>query len=792
MGIAFAVAPAHAETTVGAIPGNFAVSPAGAATYSIPLDLPPGVNGMTPQLGLYYNSRGGNGLLGVGWSLSGLSIISRCPHTIAQDGAVRGVKFDSGDRFCLDGNRLRLKTGTYGASGATYRTEINHFAHITSEGSIDGGPAWFKVETPNGRTLEYGYAGNSAIASDSGAIRVWRLNRIEDPNGNYIDISYTQSGSQGIARPASMTYGGVGKVSVHTIIFAYESRPDTYTRYQAGTALREPHRLKSVTISYGTSDVRRYTLTYETTNSNGAPSRLVSLTECGGSLCLPATTFGWQAPSWVATRGAPPLAGAPQTRDSLYAYPGYFRLTDMNGDGFTDALFVHVYRWYISFGGPNGFGTAIDTDRAASKPEYDTLSRYARTFNYNGDTRADLLQLTDHGWEVLVANDSGSFLATPVAIEFGADSVSAASVRTTDFDGNSRDDLVYADLSGRWHVLPNFDIGFDYDSQHIVFVPSEGVNGSQVPPSLPDGLRDWSRAHGSGSRIDFNGDGRDDTLALQRVRKCLDDGASFAGGGTCFDDWHWLLLVADGDHYSKIATISLQHHHLPPKPLDINGDGLTDLLWMAKPLGDVNQPWTLYLRISHGGGSWDSRDLGIHGIYDYYSSMMVVDLNTDGRSDLAWPDPETGKLQIRYGTGGGFGSVVSSDVSAAHSVGFGDINGDGLVDFIKTDNESSALTVYAHNGDFPGLMTSIVDGLDNIHKIAYDPLTTADYTIGTSANYPERDVQSSLSVVTSYTVNDGAGGTFDREYGYRGAQVNVNGRGFLGFASTTVIDTRDN
>src|SRR3569833_1001494 len=68
---------------VGSIPGEFAVAPYGAATYTIPIQVPPGIAGMLPSLSLAYGSQGGNGELGMGWSLNGLSVIHRCSATRA-------------------------------------------------------------------------------------------------------------------------------------------------------------------------------------------------------------------------------------------------------------------------------------------------------------------------------------------------------------------------------------------------------------------------------------------------------------------------------------------------------------------------------------------------------------------------------------------------------------------------------------------------------------------------------------------------------------------------------------
>jgi hypothetical protein len=89
--------------SVGATPGEFAVSNEGDATYSIHLEVPAGRAGMEPSLAIVFNSAAGLGLAGKGFDLTGFtSAVHRCCSTIAQDGFARGVMYDAKDHFCLN------------------------------------------------------------------------------------------------------------------------------------------------------------------------------------------------------------------------------------------------------------------------------------------------------------------------------------------------------------------------------------------------------------------------------------------------------------------------------------------------------------------------------------------------------------------------------------------------------------------------------------------------------------------------------------------------------------------
>ena len=62
---------------VGAIPATDMVTSLGAASYTIPIEVVPGTQGVQPNLAIVYNSMCDYGILGPKIDLSGISVISR-------------------------------------------------------------------------------------------------------------------------------------------------------------------------------------------------------------------------------------------------------------------------------------------------------------------------------------------------------------------------------------------------------------------------------------------------------------------------------------------------------------------------------------------------------------------------------------------------------------------------------------------------------------------------------------------------------------------------------------------
>jgi RHS repeat-associated protein len=309
----------NSHQPVGALKGQFAVGGDGAATYTIPLDVPKGRAGMEPKLSLNYSSNAGNGPLGVGWSIGGLQKITRGPSSLKKDGIADGADFDANDRFYLDGERLVCVDGTYGEIGSEYRTELDSFARIKAvglPGDLPGSPpAFWTVETKSGLTVTLGGKADSRVDIAGSGVLSWLVSEVADTTGhNSYQVDYCDNDEASAAPTASGRYPWKVRYTIDpanpsdtgfcSMVFDYETRPDLSSGYVRGVRQEANLRLRRVAVKTGTYLNHAYNFFYTTSEQTGRSLLYGVDKEAADGSRVPATSFQWEslshsAPKWV-------------------------------------------------------------------------------------------------------------------------------------------------------------------------------------------------------------------------------------------------------------------------------------------------------------------------------------------------------------------------------------------------------------------------------------------------------------------------------------------------------------
>lgn len=780
---AAAIVPA---TAVGHTVGAFSVSNLGVANYSIPLVVPAGVAGMQPALSLNYQSSMGNGLLGIGWGLGGLSEIERCKKTLAQDNSNDSAVLSLADRFCLDGNKLRLISGTYGAAGSTYQTEIDTFSRVSAFGTAGNGPAYFVVEAKNGTRYEYGSSADSRIEAVNVPLigstpHTWALNKVSDRHGNTMTVAYQEDGApNGSYRPVQITYtsnSAAGLAAAYRVLFFWEARPSTdiLKMYVAGGAVTELYRLSRIETQYndpavgGWRLVRNYQLTYNLSSASGR-SRLAAVQECAGDgTCLAASTFNWQegTAGWSATERL-------STGDDLL---NFSQVVDLDGDGREDLVFPSnsggVIRWCYKKSSTNGEFEAPQCSAITAGTTANPLYAFSLPINHQGIGRRSLLVSIAGNANLQLLGWNGSGLAlTATSLQLTLN----GRQRAADFDGDGRDDLFSATPAGaglQFLVYRNNGNGFDGAVNfHTEFVDSNTSVGSFSGPSASRGREAFT---------DFNGDARADLLLPYREEICEEDG--------CYEMVAWRAYISTGSSFVQTGVEetcdTLRGLTCPTFPLvaDVNGDGYSDAIFAWSS----SQPWL----IRYGSGAGLSDDYAESNLVSgFYNSAFATDYDGDDRWDILYPRGTTWWAAISNGSG--FSAFVDTGIaligSNNGSLRILDANGDGLQDIGYRNGD---FRLRLRNGIIPDLLNSISDGYGNSVAITYAPLTDSSvYTKGSGAQYPKADVLAPMQVVKKYDASDGLGSSYTVSEKYAGLRVDLRGRGMLGFASRESIDGR--
>ncbi len=330
--------------------GNFSVSDAGSVQYSIPITLPPGTGGMKPELSLNYNSNGTNGIMGVGWGLSGLSVIARGGKTIAQDGVTEGVKFTRNDVFYLDGERLVLLNNgrDYGDDLAEYGTETNSFIKVISRSSSGNGPGYFEAYTKTGLKMTFGSTDATRIfVPGTKTVLYYLLAKMEenrtDNKGNYMTYEYEKDENNASYRPLRIRYtrndnASPGTTNLSEVKFNYTERNDVQTAYLNGIKTSITKKLDRIDIIHKTILKETYSFSYFEYGEK-KQTLLESVLHCTtNGPCSDPITFSWNTGETELSFNP---SNTPIPESSIKGDKKEIYSEDLNNDGLTDIIIAN-------------------------------------------------------------------------------------------------------------------------------------------------------------------------------------------------------------------------------------------------------------------------------------------------------------------------------------------------------------------------------------------------------------------------------------------------------------------
>ncbi len=797
---------------IGEIEGNVSATGSGGVSYSVPIFTSPGTNGVQPSIALVYNSQGSSGVAGFGWNISGLSAISRTGKNIYHNGIVKPVSYTADDAFLLDGIRLNAITGANGANGTIYAGETETFAKIISNTTVSpDNPNWFQVTAKDGAVMEFGNSADSRITTDNvQSVMLWRLNKIIDLSGNYIEFKYDNSNRD--SRIQQIRYTGnsnTGLLPYNQVNFTYSIRADQNTGYEGGASLSSQYLLDKISIVHtndaGSNEaVKTYRLNYGFDNVH---SLLKELVEFGGdetAASLNSTIF---------------LYGDPTVNtlvETTAQFNGECITGDFNADGKTDILastsyydnnikFSNGYKIYLN---PQSSVYLYEKTFPAGHivVENKKLANFL-TSDYNRDGIDDVLSVKT----ILVTYPSG--YTERKVDKFTIDYTTATGSTTAimpmqsekvihssgnfflpgDFDGDGNQDYLT--------ILASYNpSGFIGNYYGYITTPggtvfgNYGINAFTVTPGV-----DWSaNSIASADKIlpfDLNGDGKQEVLVVKGNQTSI---LSLSAGNNGITFTASIILttteIASGDRLF---------------PGDFNGDHKSDLL-----VKKINGQWKILYSTGVGFNisSFNfNQTVVLNGNY-YDHKIVIGDFNGDGKSDILHGYENTNsssKLSMYYSKGIN-SSFFYEQYDYNTLLGYidlvqGDFNGDGRSDILlKPNYYQAASIIYFKPYSQERLLQKITTGHNVtttfIHKLMTDKRiypVVHNRTISLSDpinKYPFNYIELPIYLLATLKYPDGAGGDNISYYNYENAVLHRAAKGFLGFKKiiiqNNISDTR--
>ena len=163
-----------------------------------PIEVPPGRQGLQPQLGVSYDSSRGTGWMGLGWDLNVPAITIDTRWGVPRYDAARET-----ETYVLNGGQL-TPVAHRGApqprtTGKVFHTRVEAaFARIVRHGSSPDAYTW-EVTDKSGTVFRYGTTAGTVLTDAAGNVFMWYLREVRDAHGNLMRYDYARVDDPGVA-----------------------------------------------------------------------------------------------------------------------------------------------------------------------------------------------------------------------------------------------------------------------------------------------------------------------------------------------------------------------------------------------------------------------------------------------------------------------------------------------------------------------------------------------------------------------------------------------------------------
>ncbi|MES2668265.1 MAG: toxin TcdB middle/N-terminal domain-containing protein [Patescibacteria group bacterium] len=703
----------------------------GSLQYDFPLTLPPGRDGMEPELRLAYSSQPSEEVnaFGYGWSLS-IPYIERM-NKKGTDSMYSHDYFYSS----LDGELEKTAS-----SSSFYGPKIEGGAFNTYEFAN----GYWSITDKLGTRYLFGTTTASRIdnPSDSSQVYRWYLQEIRDTNGNFVNYEYAKNGA--FIYPSKVTYTGNGSSpGIFEVEFLREARTDIATSSKAGFLVTSNQRISEIQAKVNGSWVRKFVLSY-TTADNSRRSIINTITESGkddiGTITtLPVTDFDYRlsAKGWTRDTGLQ----LPVTFTETYTMDAGVRLADVNGDGLTDVI--------KSYQGSSASTTAVATylntgsgwseDTSWDAPVHfvdNTTDQHARLTDVNGDGLVDIMQAMNTtastsvnrtfinngtGWTEDMTLDSPVYFSESYAEDAG--------VRLADVNGDGLVDIMQAYSDSQQSINKTFvNNGNGWTEVTIWDAPVNFIdNGEDKSVRLED----------------VNNDDLVDVILAKYssdIRTFINNG----NGWTENPQWDSPVVFSSTANGSPVPDAGVRF-------ADVNGDGLVDIVKAHSALNDSGV--TTYINKNNGWTEDASWAPPLSFVTDNHDNQArLADVNGDGLLDIV----QALKHIYPY-----CGCLIQENI------------------------------IYISNSQKTDLLTKVTHAEGGSTSITYK--ASPQYRNGSQSLNPKLPLV--LDTVETVTLNSGLGSSLTANYSYEGGRYYYNDefdKRFAGFETIVKTDGAGN